>query len=216
MNELTISDAHIRIASADLAALVGSRLCHDLISPMGAIGNGVELLGLTGEWPGLASTPELKLITESVAAARARVRLFRLAFGTASNDQRLSQAEITAALNDAEQGGRLKYRLETSGDHARICIKMVLLGLMCLETALPWGGHVCIRQEAGQWQLLAEATRTRPDARLWSWLASSDADLTVPQPSASEVQFPLLAAEAARQGRNIRWKVGDSSAEITF
>jgi hypothetical protein len=32
----------------DLAALVGSRICHDLISPIGAIGNGVELLTLAG------------------------------------------------------------------------------------------------------------------------------------------------------------------------
>ena len=32
----------------DLAALVGSRICHDLISPIGAIGNGVELLMMEG------------------------------------------------------------------------------------------------------------------------------------------------------------------------
>ncbi|WP_281982155.1 hypothetical protein [Thalassorhabdomicrobium marinisediminis] len=32
----------------NLHALVGSRICHDLINPLGAIGNGIELLGLTG------------------------------------------------------------------------------------------------------------------------------------------------------------------------
>ena len=32
----------------DLAALIGSRICHDLISPIGAIGNGVELLMMDG------------------------------------------------------------------------------------------------------------------------------------------------------------------------
>jgi len=32
----------------DLNALLGSRICHDLISPLGAIGNGVELLTMSG------------------------------------------------------------------------------------------------------------------------------------------------------------------------
>ncbi len=41
----------------DLIALVGSRICHDLVSPLGAIGNGVELLAMAGAMPG----PELAL-----------------------------------------------------------------------------------------------------------------------------------------------------------
>ena len=54
----------------DLAALIGSRICHDLISPIGAIGNGVELMMMDGT----AKTPELALIAESVANANARIR----------------------------------------------------------------------------------------------------------------------------------------------
>ena len=48
--------------NADLAGLVGSRLCHDLISPIGAIGNGLELLELSGSAP----TEEIALIRASV------------------------------------------------------------------------------------------------------------------------------------------------------
>ena len=58
----------------DIAALVGSRICHDLISPIGAIGNGVELIGLTEN----TSSPELALISESVDNANARIRFFRV------------------------------------------------------------------------------------------------------------------------------------------
>ena len=54
----------------DLAALVGSRICHDLISPIGAIGNGVELLSLTDGDTGA----EMDLINESVQNANARIR----------------------------------------------------------------------------------------------------------------------------------------------
>ena len=39
----------------DIAALLGSRICHDLISPLGAISNGVELLEMSGAQMG----PEL-------------------------------------------------------------------------------------------------------------------------------------------------------------
>ena len=54
----------------DLTALLGSRICHDLISPIGAISNGVELLLMDN----VAKGPEMTLIAESVANANARIR----------------------------------------------------------------------------------------------------------------------------------------------
>ena len=74
----------------DLAALVGSRICHDLISPIGAIGNGVELMMMDRA----SASPELALIAESVASANARIRYFRVAFGTAGADQRIARSEV--------------------------------------------------------------------------------------------------------------------------
>ena len=62
-------------SNVNLAALIGSRICHDLISPIGAINNGLELLGMTGSSEG----PELQLITDSVGSATARIRFFRIA-----------------------------------------------------------------------------------------------------------------------------------------
>ena len=47
--------------------LIGSRICHDLISPLGAIGNGVELLSMTGT----GAAPEMALISETLHAASA-------------------------------------------------------------------------------------------------------------------------------------------------
>lgn len=42
---------------AELASLVAARLCHDLVSPLGAIGNGVELLEMSGDFPGISKSP---------------------------------------------------------------------------------------------------------------------------------------------------------------
>ena len=62
----------------NIAALIRSRICHDLISPIGAIGNGVELLTMSASAGG---SPELDLIADSVHNANARIRFFRIAYG---------------------------------------------------------------------------------------------------------------------------------------
>lgn len=67
----------------DIASLVGSRICHDLISPIGAISNGVELIGMTQGTDGA----EMSLINDSVQNANARIRFFRVAYGSATPEQ---------------------------------------------------------------------------------------------------------------------------------
>ena len=86
-----------------LATLIGSRICHDLISPVGAIQNGIELLAMEGR-----VSPEMTLIEESVANASARIRFLRIAFGMAGG-QSLGQAEIRSVLDDMGRAGRVRY-----------------------------------------------------------------------------------------------------------
>lgn len=217
MNDLTMRPdaAPSGIEPERLAALVSSRLCHDLVSPLGAIGNGLELLEMSGAFPSIANTPEMMLIAESVEAARARIRWFRLAFGQAGAEQRLSMAELSALLADVEKGGRLRLRLDAQGDLPRDEARLILLAVMCLDTALAWGGSVLVCRGASGWRLVAEATRTKRDPALWSWL---DPALVFerPEPAASEVHFALLAGFAARQRRPLAWELDETGAEISF
>lgn len=65
----------------DLASLLCSRLCHDLLSPVGALNNGLELMADEQD-------PEmrercLELLAESAKASAAKLKFFRLAFGAA-------------------------------------------------------------------------------------------------------------------------------------
>lgn len=203
--------------AAALAALLASRMCHDLVSPLGAIGNGLELL----EMSGAAAGPEHALIADSVAAAGARLRLFRLAFGHAGDGQRLPVAELRELLSDRDSVGRLNCLLEAAGDLSRRDAQLIALAVMCLGTGLPWGGRVLIcRAETGTlagaasgWRLVAEAERTRPDAALWAWL---DGPGAAPLPGPGEVHFALLGTVAAAQGRNLRWELDATGAEISF
>lgn len=196
-----------------LVGLVTARLCHDLVSPLGAIGNGVELMQLTAS-PG-AEPAELGLIAESVGAARARIASFRVAFGPSSGEQRISKTDMAALLGDVVASGRLRVDLDSQGDQSRAEVKLVLLALMCLETALPWGGRVLVIRTDGGWRLVAEATRTRPDPALWAWLGG-DAALRRPCPLPAEVQFPMLAAEAQAQSRVVHWEIDETGAEVSF
>jgi len=197
------------VEAIDLAALVGSRLCHDLISPLGAIGNGIELLGMTGAVA--ATSPEFQMISEAVANANARVKFFRVAFGQAGGGQRLGRAAITTLLADLAQGGRLSYDWQVEGDQARSEVKLVFLAALCLEAALPWGGQLTISRASAQWQLEARARRTKRDDALWAMLAGAPG-----QTAPAQVQFALLPMELARQRRHAEWEIGEDSAAIRF
>lgn len=198
-----------------LSALVGSRLCHDLISPLGAIGNGVELLQISGQFGGIAKSPELQLIAESVEAARTRISWFRVAFGHAAADQRFAASALADLLGAADRNGRIRIRLDAEGDLPRTDARLILLALMCLETALPWGGRVLVCRGDTGWRLVAEGDRIKIDPALWARLDTSQAD-RLPEPAPSEVHFALLALCAIEQQRPLRWEIDEKGAEISF
>ena len=68
------------LSAPDLAALLCSRVCHDIISPVGAINNGLELLDEGG-----ADEDAMNLIRASARNASARLQFARIAFGAAGS-----------------------------------------------------------------------------------------------------------------------------------
>src|SRR5690606_5368835 len=68
------------LSAPDLAALLCSRVCHDIISPVGAINNGLELLEEGG-----ADEDAMMLIRRSAINASARLQFARIAFGAAGS-----------------------------------------------------------------------------------------------------------------------------------
>ncbi len=176
-----------------LAALVASRICHDLVSPLGAIANGLELMALTGE-----ASPESELIAESVAAANARLRFFRVAYGLSSPGQMTSRGEITATLQAISRGGRLSYEWEPPGDAPREEVRPVLLLLQCLEAAMPMGGRIRVTREGATWVVTGHGSGLRVDEGLWLALQASNG---APPDAPGLVQFALLPDLLRELGR---------------
>jgi histidine phosphotransferase ChpT len=75
--------APITISALDLAALLCSRVCHDLISPVGAIVNGIEVMEEDKDEE--TKTFALDLIKKSARQASAKLQFCRLAFGAAGS-----------------------------------------------------------------------------------------------------------------------------------
>ena len=96
------------ISPTDFASLLCSRLCHDLLSPVGAFNNGLELLADEDD-PHMRERC-LELLNESAAAAANKLKFFRLAFGAAggfgeSVDAREAKTAIEGAKLAYEDGG---------------------------------------------------------------------------------------------------------------
>jgi len=178
-----------------IAELVGSRICHDLISPIGAINNGMELLTMSG----IANSPEMALISESVDAANARIRFFRIAYGTPSNNQVLGRAEVMSILRDMMRGSRTELHWEPAEDLPRAEVQIAFLAIQCAEQAVPYGGRIGLRRFGNMWEITVTSERSVVDRALWDRLSASSNDSSDVMPA--HVQFLLLPMAAQAQGR---------------
>ncbi len=132
------------LEALDLAALLCSRVCHDLISPAGAIVNGLEVLEEAKDEE--TKTFALSLIKKSARTATARLQFCRIAFGAAGS--------MTAQVDtgDAEQVARGfieddKFKLAWNLPRALLPknrVKLLLNMLVVATHAIPRGGTLTL------------------------------------------------------------------------
>lgn len=195
--------------SPDLAALVGSRICHDLISPIGAISNGVELLSLTdGD-----TTAEMRLISDSVASANARIRFFRIAYGAAAADQHIGRAEVLSILTASALGGRFAYVWQVEDEATRGDVRLAFLAIQCLESALPRGGDISIARDGDIWRLTGAGPRVQADPDHWSHLTGPAGANGI---GAAQVHFALLGEALRQSGRKPDVDISDTQITASF
>ena len=126
----------------DLAALITSRVCHDVISPVGAINNGLEVL--EDEQDEEMRKIAMDLVKKSARQASAKLQFCRLAFGAAGS----AGAEIDTG--DAESVARgfiegEKVTMTWEGPRLLLPknrVKLILNLLMIAANAIPRGGRI--------------------------------------------------------------------------
>lgn len=193
----------------NIADLIGSRICHDLISPIGAVSNGLELLALAGT----QNSPEMNLVADSAASANARIRLFRLAFGVASPDQVTRADEIKAIWSGVYPDGRISLVWSASDSVPRRIARLVVLSCLCAEIALPQGGRLVVSEADDEWRITAIGEPLNVDPVLWDTLTG----LGEAQPlQPAHVQFLLLPQHLSTLGREAKYEASGTTLTISF
>src|ERR1700761_9411343 len=136
------------MAEIKFAALLVTRVCHDLVGPLGAVVNGMEVL--EDERDPAMRTEAIKLVTMSADQALARIQFMRIAFGAAgSAGAGLDLGEIGRLVQGLLDGGKITLewnvpRLYWGKDWAKLLMNSTLLAADCL----PRGGVVTVETGA--------------------------------------------------------------------
>jgi len=129
----------------EFAALLVSRVCHDLVSPIGAVVNGLEVL--EEERDAALRADALKLVTSSAALAAARLQFARIAFGTAgSSGAELDLSEVGRMVTGFLSGGKVRLQWDAAPvnwpkDWAKLLMNCVVVA----ADALPRGGTISVK-----------------------------------------------------------------------
>jgi len=160
--------------AVEFASLLCSRLCHDLMGPVGSIGNGLEMLAderdeaLRGDY--------LQLVGDAQRAAVSRLQFFRLAFGAGAGfGDAIPTAELRTAV-EALAAGHKRVELGWLVDQpavprgaARLLLNLLLIAL----DALARGGRLDVGVEGAEVVVRAEGMRLTLDPQIRAVLAGA-------------------------------------------
>ena len=141
---------------AAVMELLASRICHDIISPVGAINNGIELLQEMGA-DGLDDG--LELVAYSAEQSAAKLAAFRLAYGAGGGDSHIKPEDVQKTFGALIKGeGKHSQTWDPYGNLGpnadkkelpRGFCKMLMCALMLAQEALPKGGYISVRPGMG-------------------------------------------------------------------
>ena len=134
----------VTLEALDLAALLCSRVCHDLISPVGAVVNGIEVMEDDADEQ--TKSFAIELIKKSAMTASARLQFCRLAFGAAGS---AGAAIDTGDAEGVARGMMEDEKTRLTWNLPRVLLPKnrvkLLLNLLLLATGtIPRGGSIAV------------------------------------------------------------------------
>lgn len=162
---LDLHAADLPVEGPELAAFIAGKLCHDFISPSGAIVSGLDLM----KDPSALDMRDdaLALIEQSARKMVALVHFARVAFGAATTSERFNARELHDLVASMTEGGRatLDWRIqerEFSKPQARALVNLAYLTV----GALPMGGNAVIQARVQDERLVMQGVADGARARL--------------------------------------------------
>lgn len=183
----------------DFASLIASRLCHDLLSPVGAFANGLELL--TDEQDPAMRDRCFELLEQSARTSAAKLKFFRLAFGSAGGfGEMVPPAEAKSAIEGIMADRPIELNWMISDDPLPKPVVKIILNLsLILVDALVRGGRLdigCEKQGDNiEIALHAEAERILVDKDVERILAEGETATDMTSRTAPAVLVQAVAAQ---------------------
>lgn len=132
-----------KLSELELAALLCSKVCHDVISPVGAINNGLEVLEEGGDDPQMREFA-MQLILKSARQASHKLQFCRLAFGAAGGiTAHIDLGDAEAVTRNYLEGGKIELEwaapaITRPKEEVKLLLNLILLGTHCI----PKGGTI--------------------------------------------------------------------------
>ncbi len=186
-----------RLSDLDLGALLCSRVCHDIISPAGAIANALELYD-DPDMDAETRATALDMVRNSARTATARLKFCRIAFGAAGSAGAhidLSEAGETAKAFMGDEKAKLDWQAPRE-NRPKQQVKLLLNMLLMAMAGVPRGGVVTVTVAGDTLTVRAKGDRARVPEPMAEVLAGKTAletlDARLVQP-----YYAQLLAEAA-------------------
>ena len=164
MNDIPAVEA--KLSDLDLAALLCSRVCHDVISPVGAIANGLELID-DPEMDEETKETALAMVRSSAKTASAKLKFCRIAFGAAGSAGALIDMGEAGEIAKAFVGDE-KVKLDWQApreNRPKQQVKLVLNMMLMAMAGIPRGGLVTITVDGDSFTARAAGDRAKvPEA----------------------------------------------------
>lgn len=200
--------------SFDLAAILAARICHDLVSPVGAVVNGVELMR---EVNGAGIADELDLVDQSATRASRLLTFYRLAFGRAQAAEGggISRSQFRDRVQPVLQAPRLRIDWQALDGPALEPASARLIGLMglCARASVGVSGVIGIGLDPNgdlpvSVLISGDHAALGPQHRLWLGGART------PLPDPRQIEFMLLPAAAA--GLGLQLEIDSAPGRVTL
>lgn len=191
--------------------LICSRICHDVINPVSAINNGIELVTEMGEG---VDGEAFSLIADSAAIVAARLNVMRYCFGAAGP----TFDEVRTAALAYFEGGKITIEwprqglLDPSREMKPALPKMVLNVVLLLAEAVGIAGTVTLEQGLGtQLIITAEATRSTIRTDVLAGMGATPESL-----EAKTIQAYYTGVIAERFDYRLEKRVDDKTVTMTI
>ncbi len=178
--------------------VLASKICHDLINPIGAINNGLEFMEDMGPDAG----PEAReLIAYSASQATAKLQAFRYAYGAGGADGNIKISDIHKTIDNIvmldkkiTQDWDPNASLGTASHKEAFC-KILACGLLLAIEWLPRGGKITAKAEGDNVIIKCDGTDAGPRGHALEALALSIAFESVEPKDVHAVMTGLMAKE---------------------